>query len=277
MKKFLVPCDFSKPAINAYRYALRIAAKSRGMIYLIYVVEIPVLNDMSLMSPITVEQKFMDDLKKKVEKSFSKLVGKYKTKGVKVQNDILFGSVIRMISDYVDEKEIDLVIMGSHGASGLKEFVVGSNSAKVVRTSPAPVLILKDLYDSEIRKIVFPYTPATNDQEEFVRKVINLQRFFKAHIDLVWINSPEVFHRDNDILKSMRSFAKRFRLKNFTIHVYNDLRELEGIINFTDAINADLIVMGTHGRRGLSHLFSGSITETVVNRVRWPIWTCVLK
>jgi hypothetical protein len=74
----------------------------------------------------------------------------------------------------------------------------------------------------------------------------------------------------------MGAFVKRYRFRNYTIHVFNDLNEREGIINFTETVRADLIVMGTHGRKGLINLLSGSITENVVNHVRWPIWTSVV-
>ena len=277
MKKILVPCDFSRPAINAYRFALNIASRSGGTVHLLYVVELPVMHDPLLMPVLSIEQDYMDDLKAKSEKNFQKLVEKHKVKGVKVKTEVVFGPVTRMVIDYADTKTADVIIMGSHGASGVREFFVGSNAEKIVRTSPVPVFVLKDLYDDQIERMVFPYATETDDQKSFVTKVTQLQKFFKAHIDLVWINTPGVFYRDIDMTKRMSAFAKRYRLKNYTIHIFNDLNEREGIINFTGAINGDLIVMGTHGRKGIVHLLSGSVTESVVNHVKWPIWTCVVK
>jgi nucleotide-binding universal stress UspA family protein len=277
MKKILVPCDFSVPAINAYRFALGIAARSKGSIYLVYVVELPVLHDTMLMPVISVEQDFMEDLAAKTEKRFQKLIEKYRTNGVKVRSEVVFGAVTTMLVDYVRKNKLDTIIMGSHGAKGVREFFVGSNADKIVRVSPVPVFVLKDFHNGEIGRIVFPYTFEADDQKKLVSKVIDLQKFLKAHIDLVRINSPGSFYRDIDILKRMEAFARRYRLRNFTIHIFNDLNEREGIINFTDVINADLIVMGTHGRRGIAHLLSGSTTEAVVNHVKWPIWTYVIK
>jgi nucleotide-binding universal stress UspA family protein len=277
MKKILVPYDFSKPAVNAYRFALKIASRSEGVIHLIYVVELPVIHDTMLMPVLSIEQSYMDDLKAKGEKKFQKLIEKYNVKAVRVKTDVVFGEVTRMITDYAKGKRMDSIIMGSHGTSGAREFFVGSNAEKIVRKSPVPVFVLKDFYDDEIQRIVFPYTLETDGQKDLVRKVMNLQKFFKAHVDLVWINSPGVFYRDIDMLKRMGAFVKRYSLKDFTIHVFNDLNERDGIINFTEIIEADLIVMGTHGRKGLVHFLSGSVGETVVNRVRWPIWTYVVR
>jgi nucleotide-binding universal stress UspA family protein len=99
MKRILVPCDFSKPAINAYRFALHIAAKSSGIIHLIYVIELPALHDSMLMPVISIEKNFMDDLRTKTEKKFIKLIEKYKSQGVKVKFEVIFGEVTRMIAD----------------------------------------------------------------------------------------------------------------------------------------------------------------------------------
>jgi nucleotide-binding universal stress UspA family protein len=277
MKKILVPCDFSRPAINAFRFALKIAEKSKGVVHLVHVIELPLLHDTMLMPVLSIEKDFMDSMKIKTEKNFQKLVEKYEAKGVKVKSEVVFGTVSRMIADYVTAKNMDVIVMGSHGVSGIKEFFVGSNAEKIVRISPVPVFVLKDFYNHPIEKIIFPYSHETDEQKDLVKEVNDLQKFFKAHIEVVWINTPGVFYPDISILKRMTEFGKRYKLRDFTIHVFNDLNEREGIINFADHINGDLIVMGTHGRKGIAHVISGSTTESVVNHVKWPIWTYVVK
>src|SRR5687767_14999468 len=119
MKRILVPCDFSRPAIHAYRFALNILATSGGTIHLIYVVERPVLHDTMLMPVLSVEQDFMNDLKLKAEKNFKKLLEKYPKGRATIKTAVIFGAVTRMIVDYAKEKDMDTIIMGSHGASGL--------------------------------------------------------------------------------------------------------------------------------------------------------------
>jgi nucleotide-binding universal stress UspA family protein len=277
MKKILVPCDFSRPAVNAYRFALKVAEKSKGVINLIHVIELPILHDTMLMPVLSIEKSFMDDMKIKTERNFKKLIEKYETKRVKVKSTVVFGAVSRMIADYATAKSMDVIVMGSHGASGIREFFIGSNAEKIVRTSRVPVFVLKDFYNHPIERIIFPYSHETDELKDLVKEVINLQRFFKAHMEVVWINTPGIFYPDIYILKRMKEFARRYKLRDFTIHVFNDLNERDGIINFTDHINGDLIVMGTHGRKGIAHLLSGSTAEKVVNHVKWPIWTYVIK
>ena len=74
----------------------------------------------------------------------------------------------------------------------------------------------------------------------------------------------------------MKEFSKRYKFRNITVHVFNDLNERDGIINFTEMINGDLIAIGTHGRKGIAHLLAGSTTEAVIKYVRWPVWTYVV-
>jgi len=278
MKKLIVPCDFSGQAINAFRFALDIAMQSKGEVHLVNVIELPVMHDTVLMPVLTFEETLLKELKQKAESQFDKIKTKYGSDEVKVKSKVLFGATSRMILEYINDQKIDLVIMGTHGASGVREYLIGSNAERIVRRSPVPVLAVKKYVKaSTIRTIVFPNTLDTENQEDLVMKVKALQNFFKAKIHIVWINTPANFTRDNITLKRLNAFVKRFMFKDFTIHVYNDPFEETGIINFVHELKADMIVMGTHGRKGLTHILSGSVAEDVVNHIDCPIWTYAIK
>jgi nucleotide-binding universal stress UspA family protein len=277
MKKILVPCDFSKQAIHAYRVALDIAAASKGAVYVVNIVELPVLHDSVLMPVLNFEEVFFKELKEKSEGEFRKLTNKYKPEGAKVSFDVLFGSVPRMIQDFIQKKSIDLVVMGSHGATGIREFLVGSNAEKMVRNSPVPVLTIKNYFKGPVKNIVFPNTLDTEKQEDLVMKVKELQNFFKAHLHIVWINTPLNFTSDRLTYDRLNKFAKRFMFKDYTAHVFNHQDEEQGILQFAQHIRANLIAMGTHGRKGLAHVISGSLAEDVVNHTENMVWTYSLK
>ncbi|HEY8934446.1 MAG TPA: universal stress protein [Cyclobacteriaceae bacterium] len=277
MKKILVPCDFSKPAIGAYRFAIDIAQQSKGVIHLLHVIELPVLHDTVLMPVLNFEEQLLKELKEKSESHFSKLTEKYKTEGVKVIFKIQFGAVARMIQDYVEKESIDLIVMGSHGASGSRELFIGSNAERVVRNSRVPVLIMKNYYKGSIKSIIFPNTFETDDQEDLVMKVKALQNFFKAHLHLVWINTPLNFTSDTITNERLETFAKRFMLNNYTISVFNHTDEERGILEFTQAVKGDLIAIGTHGRKGISHLINGSLAEDIANHTKGLVWTYSMK
>ena len=83
--------------------------------------------------------------------------------------------------------------------------------------------------------------------------------------------------RATDEMDIMEQFVRHYSISNYTLNTRNDFSEQDGIINFAHEIKADLIAMGTHGRKGLAHLFMGSVTEDVVNHVDGPIWTYLVK
>ena len=108
-------------------------------------------------------------------------------------------------------------------------------------------------------------------------KVKGLQAFFKAHLYLVWINTPVNFTSDTETIKRLESFAQRYMLKDYSLHVFNHRDEEAGIFEFTNKVKGDIIAMATHGRRGISHLLNGSLAEDVVNHTRGLVWTYSLK
>lgn len=277
MKKILVPCDFSKPAINAFRYACDLAAKAKATVHVINVIELPVLHDTVLMPVLSFEAALMEELKGKTEKQFGKLKEKYKVEGVRVVSALEFGPVSRSILDYVQKHAIDIIVMGSHGVSGLREVVIGSNAEKLVRRSAVPVLVVKNYSKGAIKNIVFPNTLDIESQEDLVMKVKELQEFFKAKLHIVHINTPLNFTPDDITYARLKAFAKQFMFKNHTLNVYNHFDGEEGILRFADKIKGDLIALGTHGRKGLAHLINGSLAEDVANHTDRPIWTYSIK
>ena len=273
MKNILVPCDFSKPAVNAFRFALDIAGKSKGIVHLLNVIELPAIHDPIIMPVVSFEKEFLNELKEKTTKEFDKIINRYKPDAVEVKTEVTFGAVSRMIQDFIKKKKIDIVIMGSHGATGIREYFIGSNAEKIVRNSPVPVLVLKDLYKGPVENIVFPNTLETERQDKLIAKVKELQAFFKATVHILYVNTPTNFAADNITLERLRQFAKEFAFRNYTLNVYNYPSEESGIIQFTSQIKGDLVAMGTHGRKGLAHFLNGSLAEDVVNHAKFPIWT----
>jgi nucleotide-binding universal stress UspA family protein len=278
MKKIIVPCDFSEQAVSAFRVALDIVSESKGEVHLIHIVELPVMHDTVLMPVLSFEEALLKELQEKADVNFKKLITKYVKDNQKVIGKVLFGPTSRMITDYAETQKADVIVMGTHGASGIREFVIGSNAEKIVRNSSIPVLTIKKYVKiSAIKTIVFPNTLDTENQEDLVMHIKALQNFFKAKLHILWINTPTNFTADKVTLRRMEAFVKRYMLKDCVIRVYNDPYEESGVINYAIEAKADLIAMGTHGRKGLAHILSGSVAEDVVNHVQCPIWTYTIR
>jgi nucleotide-binding universal stress UspA family protein len=240
------------------------------------VIELPVLHDAVLMPVLSFEEALFRELEEKAVTEFSKLQ-QLNTDDTKVSTKVLFGPTARMILDYITDQAIDMVIMGTRGVSGLREVFIGSNTEKIVRQSSVPVLAVRQAFMAEtITDLVFPNSLETENQEELVLKVKAIQDFFNARLHILWVNTPTNFTADHHTKQRLHKFAERFMLRNYTINIYNDIYEETGIINFAHFVNASMLVMGTHGRRGLAHIFSGSVTEDVVNHTDLPIWTSTI-
>ena len=274
MKKILVPCDFSRPAINAFRYALDIASKQKSTVYLLHVIELPVMHDTVLMPVLNFEEALLQELRDNSQKEFKQLIDTYKRAGVTVINKSDFGPPSAKIIEFISREKIELVVMGSHGARGLREIFIGSNTEKIVRKSAVPVLVVKNYSEKKIKDIVFANTLDTDNQETLVLKVKALQDFYQAKIHIVYINTPLNFTADTATRERLEAFVKRFMLTNCTINIFNHQDEEQGIYHFAKMIDADLIAVGTHGRRGLNHFLNGSLAEDLANHVADKlIWT----
>lgn len=277
MKKLLVPCDFLPTSLHALQFALDVAAQSpNGTVHVLHVIELPVLHDSVLMPVLSFEENLLEELKEKAEQEFKIIEKKYNIHSVEMITEVQFGKISDTLLRYTRDHAIDAIIMGSHGATGAKELFVGSNAEKIVRHATVPVLVLKDRFKGPIKNIIFPNTLETENQEVLVQKVKALQHFFKSHLHIVWINTPVNFTTDSVTYNRLMDFVKRFQFKDYTINIYNHLNPEEGILEFSNKVDSPLIAMGTHGRKGFSHLVHGSLTESLVNHSEKIIWSYVM-
>ncbi len=273
MKKLLVPCDFSDPAVQAFKFAADIARKSGGTLVLLHVIELPVLYDTGAV--LTFEEAYLKDRKAEAEKNFAKMKEKWGHGIAKLETMIEYGGALPVIRKVIQEQKIDLIVVGTHGVTGLREFAIGSNTEKIVRTSDVPVIAIKK-ESSGVQNIVFP-TAADGQEDTLIQKIKELQEFFGAKLHMLYVNTPASFRRDAESKPALEAAAKKYGLKNYTLNVINDISEEDGIAAFTNTIKGDLIAMRTHGRRGLAHLATGSIAEDLVNHIQCPIWTYRIK
>lgn len=276
MKKILVPYDFSAPATNAYRVALDLAAKAKGMVHVLHVVELPVLHDSVLMPVLSFEKALLKELRDKAIKRFEAVSRKYTNPKVKVVFHALFGAIQTKVDDYIQKNGIDQVVMGSHGVHGIREVFLGSNAEKMIRHAKVPVLIVKAYAKNPVANIVMPCSLDIEHQKLFLTNVKTLQRFFNAKLHLVWINTPLTFTPDTTSKERLQHLASSAGLKNYTVNVFNHYGEEHGIMEFNRQVKGDLIAIGTHGRKGVGHVLLGSLSEDIANHASTWVWTSPL-
>ncbi|MCD9015103.1 universal stress protein [Parachryseolinea silvisoli] len=272
MKNILVPCDFSKPAEDAFRFAIDIAKQSGGEVHVLYVIDMTFLNGHpTLSNAYAFNVNFLKDIERESDEKFRVIWSRYAPFTMKVGFRHVISSLVPEVDKYIKEYNIDLVIMGTHGKGNA---IVGSNADKVVRRSPVPVFSIRS-YPKQIQKIILPVMQVKPDGK-FVDVVKNLQEFFDAHLYIVSINTPLYFRNDPEAMRDLEKFASGV-FSNYTLHIRSDYTVETGIANFTTEIEADLIAMGTHGWKGLLHLVVGSVAEDLINLLKTPVWTLHVK
>jgi nucleotide-binding universal stress UspA family protein len=280
MKKILVPTDFSKPAQWALEVATGIAKKAKGQIILLHIVEQPTSESFNAEGQVFEGEGWEDKLftMKLIEKSKIQLEAAAKIAedaGVFVKCELKLGNPFHGIRTVITDHKVDLVVMGTSGHSKFEEMIVGSNTEKVVRHSKCPVLTVHQKPNgNDFANIV--YASCLNENEKaFAAVVKNAQEMYKAKVHLVRINTPMNFMPDHEVKRVMQDFARKVNLNDYTMNVFNDRSEEEGILHFAASVNADLIAMATHGRTGFAHVLVGSIAEDVVNHASKPVLTFV--
>ncbi|MCF6349873.1 MAG: universal stress protein [Flavobacteriaceae bacterium] len=272
MKRILVPVDFSEEARCAAKVAAKIAKKTKSDIYLLHMLDLPEgIIDMTSVKDNSSQASIF--FMKKVHERFDELIASPFFKGIKVIETVHFHKTFDGVIEESKKQDIDLIVMGSSGASGLKEIIVGSNTEKIVRHSNIPVLVIKKETDNfDIKNIVFASDYSVESKKKF-QDVIDFVTIFKAKIHFLYINTAYRFDTTENIRKKIDKFINDFKLDEFDITIYNDTSVERGILNYSRSINADLIALNTHGRSGLSQLFNGSIGQELANHAIKPVLT----
>ncbi len=289
-KKIVVPIDFSEFSDKALTYALQLAENFGAHLTLLHVIVL-------FQDDIDEEQRLeeYETLIKRREKRISEQMNVNRKKahqqGIEVNTVILRGiSAADAILDYLNENESDLVVMGTHGRSGLKHLLYGSVAEKVVRLSPQPVLTVhRSVQKFNLKRILVPI-----DFSAFSRQATDYALFlanrFHAQIDFLHVieqdihpsfyasGAESIFDVDpglrERVLKNMKEFLADQLTKeiNCQFHV-SEGRAHKEIVEFSKENNTDLIVISTHGLTGLDYILLGSTTEKVVRWATCPVLT----
>ncbi|HHE33213.1 MAG TPA: universal stress protein [Chlorobaculum parvum] len=139
IKSILCPMDFSEASKNAYRYACEFAKSMGASVVLLNVIEPrPIAADMTL-NYIPLEE----DLTAAAKEDFIPMIDQCKNAGLDISADVMIGVPAEVILQQTDDLDVSLVIMGSHGKTGLSRLLMGSVAEAVVRKAQVPVLIVK--------------------------------------------------------------------------------------------------------------------------------------
>lgn len=273
MKKIIVPVDFSKHSEFALETAAALAKKHNSELIVMHMLEMSESIITATSSERNEENAFMMMV---ANKKFEAFLDQPYLETVNVTPLIKYHKVLKEVAEVASEVRADLIIMGSRGHNDHDGIFTGSNTEKVVRYSNTPVLVIK----SKPANINFKNIILASDfSEESISAVKNAEELLGelgTNITLLHVNTPNLdFLSTEEIDTKISKFLDLAKLKetDVTIACISDHNVEDGLMNFAKRNQADAVAMITHGRKGLSHFFGGSISEDVVNHSKLPVIT----
>jgi len=269
MLNILVPTDLSDLSKVAIQYAIKIANKLSGNITLLHVVNMiqPTRSTMRLQFK-TLERELlaaakedMDALLKEVLKG-SKLSPPIKIKIIK-------GSSFNdSVKKEAKKLRTDLIVMGTRGASGLKKYVMGSNTASVIEVSSVPVLAVPELGTFNSFKNVVYATDLRHFDKE-IKTLLPYLEGFGSTVHLVHITSAQ---KNVAALEAkINEFVTKSNYKNVVIKVIVS-KDIDGSIEkYVESVKADLLTMFTHNLSAYEKMFDRSMTRKMAFQSKIPL------
>lgn len=280
MNNILLLTDFTDLSEFAKNLSAKISFGLNAKLHVLNVVEVSsevLLNDAGEILPgmggdISSYEKQKKEAEAQIEDWKSNLPGS-------TQASVKYGQLTKCVSNYIKEEDIDLVIMGMHSISGLKEKLSGSVTQQVILDNRVPVLSLKcDRSDLDFSD--FLITGDFESKQKMNFEVLrSLQKVFNSTFHLLCVNTKHKFKSTSESIKCMKEFAEMNGLENVEFHIHNDSSVEEGIMNFANNYDAnhnlkiDIIAVEKKDKSTLEYWFTGCAAIDYVNHIYRPIIT----
>jgi len=272
----LVPLDFSESSLNALYTALAMAKRQGAKLTLLHVVNESLLSYhhsdiMPLASAVPLIETMCDEAQDMLREIANNAA---KEHGIEAQTQTTRGFVPSEICKVVERLGSDLVVMGTHGASGLREFFMGTNAFAVVKHAPCPVLTVPTNGKWEsFSKILFPVrdTPGALEKYEFLRKIIR-----KNNATLHVLGLPDAGNSSSEgwVEKSIQKFKRKLRdddVECLAQMLQPTEQIAQQVMKTAKTAQSDLIAITATLDYGIRDFFVGPYTQQIVNHARVPV------
>ncbi len=267
--KILIPTDFSKNAVHAVAYAATIAKAIKAELVLLNVYTPPVTRA-SVAYPLITEE--IGRMKKEAREKLEQLVADISENyGITCTYVVGMGDPVPEIISESENSAVDLIVMGTKGATGLEKILFGSNTAAVIEQATCPVMAIPATARIGVPgKIVF----ATDYQDNDLDTLKALSKFisaFGAELTILHV-SKEKLKSDRDMIEDFsKAVAKETGISQPYYYVLAHENTQEGIEEFMESSQADLLVLSTRKRGMFEKLFGSSTTQQLSYHAHSPI------
>jgi nucleotide-binding universal stress UspA family protein len=290
LKNILVPIDFSDFSDKALEYALQLAENFGSNLTILHAIVL-FQDDVGEEERVQEYEEWIKRREQKIHSQMKKNLEKAKIKNLKVKSVILRGiNAADTILEYLDNHPFDLIVMGTHGRTGLKHFLLGSISEKVVRLSPIPVLTIhRSLTEFKLNKILVPIDFSIPSKDAADEAIV-FSSFYEAVLEFIHVIEQDIhpsfyasgiesiFEIDKGLQRRVIENLQEFMADQLPPHIRTNFLVREGkahreIVDYAKENEIDLIVIATQGLTGLDYALLGSTTEKVVRWATCPVLT----
>jgi nucleotide-binding universal stress UspA family protein len=268
--RILIPTDFSELSKVAITYALDFSKDVEVKLILLHVID----TDVPSMTRIG-SGKLQEAIKASSERSMKELIASIKkdnSHNIEINYEITSGSSIeKYVEMFALKNNIDMICIGTKGASGLKKILFGSNAAGIIQNSSIPVLTIPEFARYKgINNIV--YSSDMYNLEKEIGLVVPFAKIMDSWIQILHID------KDNERFEGdLQQKEERLR-KDFSYQKINLLKKksdsvIQGINKFVADVDADMVIMFTHHTNFIEKVFQKSVAQNTAFQTRIPLFT----
>jgi nucleotide-binding universal stress UspA family protein len=277
VRTILVPTDFSAHASAALEHAVFVAAKYNAEITLLHVDEFVV----SVLGERGVKAEYLETYRQKKREFFEEqfhLASRIaEAKKVRFRSQVIEGRAYKVIVEESERQAYDLVVIATRGLTHLSTHLIGSTAERVVRLSRQPVLSVpaKPKRGGKVDSILCPtdLSPAGNFALSYAISLAHQNRATLYIQHICGLDKPETESEIRKRLPPLNTFAMHADEIKTEYVVDRDIEPSNSIIRFSDDRHIDLVVMSTHGRKGIRRALIGNNTAEVVRQSTRPVLT----
>lgn len=268
MKKILVPTDRSENANHALKYALELFKEEEVEFTLFQSYDIPTYTaDM----PVAIDDFGADELQRILEQDADKLRGEWTDSTYSFATKVEAGSLSFNVESLVEQLAIDLIVMGTKGASGLSAAIIGSNTSDVIQAATCPVLAVPESAAIELPKhILFATDNKGLSNASVISSLTDLAKRFKSHIHLMNVLDEGKMTTVDEAVEGLKLDHILEEIEH-TFHFENSSDKAQAIENYLNTHNIDMLAVVPRKNNFFDAIFHRSVTRKLTLHTKVPM------
>ena len=274
MKTILFPTDFSENSNHSAQYAAMLAKRFDAKLVLlnVYSVIIPVVSESPMIfdkDDIILRRK--NDAELSLQVFTDSLILQTSLPSEQIVQLVEYGFVTDVIVDKANEMNVDLIVMGTHGASNIIDRWFGTNAEKVVESSKCPVWVLPEGTPLTMPKVIMYAADFKEDEVSATYEILAIAQPMGASCKVIHIHDYFELNAEHTVKQEVAELKKEFQ--NFDISIKDLNREeiMKGLETYIRTHKPDVLAMAVYEKSFFNKLFNNSLVEHFVQKAKLPM------